>query len=86
VADFEQTQLCSDGPDFNKMGTRLYTDAQVSWSPSNLNEGAWTFTLGINNLFDERPPICFSCDLNSLDGTLYPIGGQFWYMRAIFEM
>jgi len=86
VADFEQTQLCSNGPDTNTMGSRLYTDTQVSWSPTGLNDGAWTFTLGINNLFDERPPICFSCDLNSLDGTLYPIGGQFWYARAIFEM
>ena len=51
-----------------------------------LQDGAWTFTLGVNNLFDERPPICYSCDLNSLDGTLYPIGGQFWYLRAIYEM
>ena len=86
VADFEETQLCSNGPDTNEMGSRLYTDTQVSWSPSALQDGAWTFTLGVNNLFDERPPICFSCDLNSLDGTLYPLGGQFWYARAIFEM
>jgi iron complex outermembrane receptor protein len=86
VADFEQFQLCSNGPDTNNMSSRLYTDTQVSWAPSGLNNGAWTFTLGVNNLFDERPPICFSCDLNSLDGTLYPIGGQFWYLRAIFEM
>jgi iron complex outermembrane receptor protein len=86
VADFEQTQLCSNGPDTNTMGSRLYTDTQVSWRPSGLQEGAWTFSLGVNNLFDERPPICYSCDLNSLDGTLYPLGGQFWYLRAIFEM
>jgi iron complex outermembrane receptor protein len=58
----------------------------VSWTPEGLQGGAWTFTLGINNLFDEKPPICFSCDLNSLDGTLYPIAGQFWYARVIFEM
>jgi iron complex outermembrane receptor protein len=86
VADFEQTQFCSNGPDTNNMGSRLYTDTQVSWRPMGLQDGAWTFTLGVNNLFDERPPICYSCDLNSLDGTLYPIGGQFWYLRAIYEM
>jgi len=86
VADFEQTQLCSNGPDTNTMSSRLYTDTQVSWTPGGLQDGAWTFTLGVNNLFDERPPICYSCDLNSLDGTLYPLGGQFWYLRAIFEM
>lgn len=86
VADFGQTDFCSNGPDTNNMSSRLYTDTQVSWRPSGLQDGAWTFSLGINNLFDERPPICYSCDLNSLDGTLYPIGGQFWYLRAIVEM
>jgi iron complex outermembrane receptor protein len=86
VADFEEFQLCSNGPDTNKMGSRLYTDTQLSWAPAQFDDGHWTFTVGVNNLFDERPPICFSCDLNSLDGTLYPIGGQFWYLRAIFEM
>ena len=86
VADFEQTQLCSNGPDTNEMGSRLYTDSQVSWRPAGFQDGAWTFSLGVNNLFDERPPICYSCDLNSLDGTLYPLGGQFWYVRAIVEM
>jgi iron complex outermembrane receptor protein len=86
VADFEQTQFCSNGPDTNELGSRLYTDTQVSWTPAGLQDGAWTFTLGIDNLFNEKPPICYSCDLNSLDGTLYPIAGQFWYVRAIFEM
>ena len=64
----------------------IYTDTQVSWSPSNFDDGRWTFTGGINNLFDEDPPTCFSCDLNSLDGTIHAIGGQFWYLRAVFEM
>jgi iron complex outermembrane receptor protein len=86
VADFEQTQLCSNGPVSNELGSVTYVDTQVSWNPAGFNDGAWTFTLGVNNLFDERPPICYSCDLNSLDGTLYAIGGQFWYVRAIFEL
>jgi hypothetical protein len=38
----------------------------------------------VQNLTDEKPPICFSCDLNSLDGTIYPIEGQFWYVRVQF--
>jgi len=86
VADFEQTQFCSNGPETNKLGSVLYTDAQVSWNPSGFNDGNWTFTAGVTNLFNEKPPVCFSCDLNSLDGTLYAIAGQFWYVRAIFEM
>lgn len=85
VADFELTDFCSNGPDTNELDSVVYADMQVSWSPSRLWDGALTFTVGVNNLTNEEPPICYSCDLNSLDGTLYPIEGQFWYLRAIFE-
>ncbi len=70
----------------NHMGSVIYTDLQVSWTPSGFNDGRWTFTAGVNNLFNERPPICYSCDLNSLDGTLYSIASQFWYVRMVYEM
>jgi outer membrane receptor protein involved in Fe transport len=63
----------------------MYADAQVSWQPETFMGGGWTFAAGVNNLTNEKPPICYSCDLNSLDGTLYPIAGQFWYLRAVFE-
>lgn len=86
VADFELFEFCSNGADGNKIDSAFYTDAQVSWSPELSNLGRWTFSAGVNNVFDERPPICFSCDLNSLDGTLHAIGGQFWYLRLIVEM
>jgi len=86
VQDFEQTQFCSDPPDYNELSSRFYVDTQVSWTPEQLQDGAWTFSAGVNNLFNEKPPICFSCDLNSLDGTIYPIAGQFWYVRAVFSM
>jgi len=85
VADFEQTDFCSNGPDTNKLDSVLYADTQVSWRPSGFLGGGWTFSAGVNNLFNEKPPVCYSCDLNSLDGTIYPIAGQFWYLRAIFE-
>ncbi|HLF32258.1 MAG TPA: TonB-dependent receptor [Xanthomonadales bacterium] len=84
--NFDQTQLCSDPPDFNELDSVIYTDMQVSWKPSSFNDGRWTFTAGVNNLFDEKPPVCFSCDLNSMDGTLYSIASPYWYLRAVFEM
>jgi iron complex outermembrane receptor protein len=86
VADLGQTQFCSNAPDTNKLGSVTYVDTQVNWSPSNFLDGRWTFSIGIDNLFDEEPPVCFSCDLNSYDGTLYEVGGQFWYLRAALEM
>jgi iron complex outermembrane receptor protein len=85
VADFELTDFCSNGPSTNKLDSVIYTDVQASWSPSQWMDGGFIFTLGVNNLFNEEPPICFSCDLNSLDGTVYPIEGQFLYARIIFE-
>ncbi len=84
VADFGLTDMCTT-PTTNKLDSQLYSDLQVSWAPENLFGGGWTFALGLNNLTGEDPPICFSCDLNSLDGTLYPIAGRFWYLRAAFE-
>lgn len=86
VADFELTDLCSNGADGNKMDSVFYVDTQVNWSPSGLLDGRWSFAVGVDNLFDEDPPTCYSCDLNSYDGTLYDVGGQFWYLRAVFQM
>jgi iron complex outermembrane receptor protein len=69
----------------NKLDSTVYTDAQVSWAPEDLFGGGWSFSLGVQNLLDEDYPLCYSCDLNSLSGTIYPIQGQFWYLRAAFE-
>jgi iron complex outermembrane recepter protein len=92
VVDFVDGEFCSTPPDpdtgapgSNELDSRLYADLQFNWSPSRLMDGGWTFTVGVNNVTNEKPPVCFSCDLNSLDGTVYPIAGQFWYVRAIFE-
>ncbi len=85
VADFELQEFCSDGPDENELDDVIYTDLQASWAPQAFMDGDWIFTVGVNNVFDEEPPVCFSCDLNSLDGTIYPIAGAFWYGRIIFE-
>jgi iron complex outermembrane receptor protein len=86
VADFGQTAFCSDPVGLtNELDSQLYTDLQLAWQPEDLFGGGWTFAIGVQNLTDEEPPICFSCDLNSLDGTIYPIAGQFWYLRAAFQ-
>jgi len=91
VFDFELgPELCSDAPDIavvgtNKMDSTIYADLQVAWQPAALFGGGWTFAAGVQNLTNEKPPICFSCDLNSMDGTIYPIEGQFWYLRASFQ-
>jgi len=81
VVDFAP-ELCTGT---NELDAVYYADTQVNWRPSAFMDGGWTFTVGVDNLFNEKPPVCYSCSLNSLDGTIYPIAGQFWYVRAIFE-
>jgi iron complex outermembrane receptor protein len=75
--------LCSDEAGAtNEMDATTYVDLQANWTPAAMG-GGWTFTVGINNLFDEDPPFCFSCELNSFDGSAYDIPGMFWYGRVV---
>jgi iron complex outermembrane receptor protein len=74
--------LCSNEPGGeNEMDATTYIDLQGSYSPAGLS--GWTFTLGVNNVTDEDPPFCFSCELNSFDGSAYDVPGMFWYARVV---
>jgi iron complex outermembrane receptor protein len=88
VADFGFADaLCSGSPDTNKIDSTLWTDIQFTWSPDSWSDdGRWSFTLGADNVLDEDVPYCYSCDLNTMDGTNYPIPGAFWYAKATFEI
>ena len=84
VSDFGFSNLCTT-PTINELDAKLYTDVQVSWSPSERDD-RWTVQAGIENMFDVSTPICFSCDLNSFDGTLHPISGRYIYARISFAL
>jgi len=87
VADFELfDDFCSRGRDGNDIPSTLFTNLQASWAPDLGGEGQWNFQLGVDNVFEETTPFCASCDLNSFDGTLYPIPGRFWYARVTFAI
>lgn len=75
-------QLCTDAAaGTNVIDSRFFTDIQAGWAPESLFGRDVSLTFGVNNLFDTSIPFCFSCDLNSFDGTLYPIPGRFFYSR-----
>ena len=84
VSDFGFSDLCTT-PTTNKIKAKLYTDVQVSWSPS-AGSDRWTIQGGVQNLFNTKTPICFSCDLNSFDGTLHPISGSYVYGRINYRL
>lgn len=80
--DFGVENLCSDPEGgTNELDERFYTDLRLAWAPTWF-ENEVELALGINNLLDEDPPACRSCDLNSMDGTLYPIPGRYIHARA----
>lgn len=87
VAAFELwDDFCSKGQDGNKIDSTVFTNLHATWAPDFGGQGQWTFMIGVDNVFEEDTPICVSCDLNSFDGTLYPIPGRFWYARAVFQI
>ena len=69
----------------NKLGSRLYTDAQFIFTPSMLGRRV-ALTLGVNNLFDRDPPACFTCSVNNYDPTTYDVPGRFGYARITYKM
>ncbi len=75
-------EQCSDvAGGMNVIDSRTFTDIQFGWRPGDLYGHESKITFGVNNVFDTSIPVCLSCDLNSFDGTLYPIPGQFFYAR-----
>lgn len=69
----------------NELAARVYTDIQVSYVPPIL-EDRLNVAFGINNLFDQDPPACFSCALNGFDATTYNVPGVFGYLRAGYAL
>jgi iron complex outermembrane receptor protein len=69
----------------NKLGSRLYTDLQLRWTPGFWDE-RFGLAIGANNLFDKDPPACFTCGLNNMDPTTYDVPGTFFYARASVKM
>ena len=87
VAGFELwDDFCTRGQDGNDIDSTIFTNLNASWSPDIGSQGQWTFMVGVDNVLEEDTPFCASCDLNSFDGTIYPIPGRFWYARAVFRI
>ena len=69
----------------NRLPSRLYGDVQFIYTPSYLQRRV-ALTAGVNNVFDNDPPACFSCSLNNFDPTTYDVPGQFGYVRLSYKM
>jgi iron complex outermembrane receptor protein len=74
--------LTPDG--FNKLGSVVYHDAQVSWKNAFTLEGL-KLSAGVNNLFGKEPPVCVTCSLNGYDAGTYDLPGTFGYVSADYR-
>jgi iron complex outermembrane receptor protein len=63
----------------NELDATLYNDLAVTYQFSSMD---LSVSVGVNNLFDEDPPICLSCSLNGYDASTYDLPGSFYYLRA----
>jgi iron complex outermembrane receptor protein len=77
------TEQAAIGP--NTLNSRFYTDIQVNYTPSQLDK-RFTFTAGVNNLFDKDPPGCYTCSGNNYDPTTYDAPGRYGYLRVSYQM
>ena len=82
---FTALGLCSD-PAANEANSRndldatTYFDLHVAFPEWN----GFRVEAGVNNLFDEDPPICLSCSLNGYDPSTYDPEGQFPFVRVSY--
>ncbi len=69
----------------NRLGSRFYGDVQLQFRPGWMNRRL-ALTVGVNNVFNNDPPACYSCSLNNYDPTTYDVPGQFGYLRVSFGL
>jgi iron complex outermembrane recepter protein len=72
---------CDAGQTFHGLDATVYNDAQVAWSKA-FNVDNFRLSLGVNNIFGEDPPICYTCSLNGYDAGTYDLPGSFWAITA----
>lgn len=70
----------SDG---KKLNSRFYGDVQLGYA---FFDRRMALTVGVNNVFSQDPPACFSCTGPNYDPTTYDVPGQFGYVRVSYKM
>ncbi len=64
----------------NRMRPTFYGDVQLFVSPGWIDERL-RLTAGVNNVFNRKPPACYTCDSANFDPTTYDLPGQVGYLR-----
>ncbi len=69
--------------DGKKLKSTFYGDIQLGYA---FFQKRMALTIGVNNVFNQDPPPCFSCTGPNYDPTTYDVPGQFGYLRVSYKM
>ena len=69
--------------DGKKLKSTFYGDVQLGYA---FFDKRLALTVGVNNVFNQDPPPCFSCTGPNYDPTTYDVPGQFGYVRLSYKM
>ena len=68
----------------NKLDSVMFTDLRVTYRPAFADD-ALTLALGLNNLLDEDPPVCFPCGVIGMSIVSHDLPGRVGYLRATYQ-
>ena len=66
------------------LDSALFTDVQVRWTPE-FADNALTLAVGVNNILDEEPPVCFPCGVIGMSIVAHDLPGRVGYVRLSYE-
>lgn len=83
VSSYETTRAVPDGVSA-EIDEWVSVDAQYAYN-MNLGESSAIFTVGLKNIFDERPPVVFDAANFSYDPKHHDPRGRLFYVRAKYQ-
>ena len=75
---------CPTGAGTHELGSTWYNDVQAGWNNAFGATGL-RLTVGVNNLFEEKAPVCVTCSLNGYDAGTYDLPWRFWYVDLQYK-
>jgi len=68
-----------------KLDSALFSDLQISYNPALFDDGV-VLSFGLNNIFDEEPPVCFPCGVVGLSTVSHDLPGRIGYVKFSYEI
>jgi iron complex outermembrane receptor protein len=62
-----------------------FTDLRLSYNPG-WSDDALTISVGLNNIFDEDPPVCDACGVIGMSPVSHDLPGTVGYVQVSYEM